>query len=196
MFIKFHKNCWSLLLESLWILLELNLLHVRLDRGDVYMTLIFWFMNMAYLSIYMTCQFLILWSEVRSVVSDSLQPHELYSPRNSPGQNTGVGSHSLPQAIFPTQGSNPGLPHCRWILYQLSPKGSPRILEWVAYPFSSRSSWPRNQNGVSCIAGRFFINWATRETLVSVFALFSQAVRALSHFSYWYSLLSFYSMGV
>ena len=48
---------------------------------------------------------------------------------NSPGQNTGVGSLSLLQGIFPTQGSNPGLPHCRWILYQLSHKGSPRILE-------------------------------------------------------------------
>ena len=46
---------------------------------------------------------------------------------------------------FPTQGSNPGLPHCRQILYQLSHKGSPRILEWVAYHFSSGSSRPRNQ---------------------------------------------------
>ena len=55
-------------------------------------------------------------SENRSVVSDSLQPHRLYRPWNSPGQNTGVGSHSLPQEIFPTQGSNPGLLHCRWIL--------------------------------------------------------------------------------
>ena len=44
------------------------------------------------------------------------------------------------QEILPMQGSNPGLPHCRQILYQLSHKGSPRILEWVAYPFSSRSS--------------------------------------------------------
>ena len=51
-------------------------------------------------------------------------------------QNTGVGSFSLLQGIFPTQGLNPGLPHCRWILYQLSHKGNPRILEWVAYPFS------------------------------------------------------------
>ena len=75
-----------------------------------------------------------------SVVSDSLRPHGLYSPWNSQGQNTGVGSLSLLQKIFPTQGSNPGLPHCRWILYQLSHKGSPRILEWVAYPFSSGSS--------------------------------------------------------
>ena len=43
---------------------------------------------------------------------------------NSPGQNTGVGSRSLLQGIFPTQGSNPGLPHCRQILYQLSHQGS------------------------------------------------------------------------
>ena len=46
--------------------------------------------------------------------------HGLYSPWNSPGQNTGVGSLFLLQGIFPTQGLNPGLPHCRWILYQLS----------------------------------------------------------------------------
>ena len=58
--------------------------------------------------------------ESHSIVSDSLWPHGLYSPWNSPGQNTGVGSHSLLQRIFPTQGSNPGLLHCRWILYQLS----------------------------------------------------------------------------
>ena len=49
----------------------------------------------------------------------------LYSPWNSPGQNTGVGSLSLLQRIFPPQGSNPGLWHCRQILYQLSHKGSP-----------------------------------------------------------------------
>ena len=55
-----------------------------------------------------------------------------YSPWNSPGQNTGVGSLSLLQEIFPTQGSNPGLLHCRRILYQLSHEGSPRILKWVA----------------------------------------------------------------
>ena len=90
-------------------------------------------------------------------------PHLLYGPWDSPGQNTGVGSLSLLQGIFPTQGSNPGLPHSRWILYQLSHKGSPRILEWVAYPFSSRSSQPRNRTRVSCIAGRFFTSWAMRE---------------------------------
>ena len=97
-----------------------------------------------------------------SVVSNSLRPHGV-SPWNSPGQNTGVGSLSLLQRIFPTQGSNPGLPYCRRILYQLSHKGSPRILEWVAYPFSSRSSRSRNQTGASCITGRFFTNWDMRE---------------------------------
>ena len=71
---------------------------------------------------------------------------------------------SLLQGIFPTQGSNPGLLHCRWILYQLSHQGSPRILEWVAFPFSSGSSWPRNWSGVSCIAGGFFTNWATKKS--------------------------------
>ena len=83
------------------------------------------------------------------------------------GQNTGVGSLSLLQGIFPTQGSNPGLPHCRQILYQLTHKGSPKILEWVAYLFSSGSSRPRNQTGVSCIAGGFFTSWATRKSLVN-----------------------------
>ena len=70
---------------------------------------------------------------------------------------------SLFQGFFPTQGPDPGLPHCRWILYQLSHKGSPRVLEWVVHPFSSGSSQPRNQTGVSCIAGIFFTNWAIRE---------------------------------
>ena len=59
-----------------------------------------------------------------SVVSDSLQPHGLCSPWSSPGKNTGVGSHSLLLGIFPTQGLNPGLPHCKWILCQLIHKRS------------------------------------------------------------------------
>ena len=121
---------------------------------------------------------LMLWSidgesESDSVMSDSLWPHGLYSPWNSPGQNIAVGSLSLLQGIFPTQGSNPGLPHCRRILYRLSPKGSPRILAWVAYPFSSGSSWPRNQTRVSCIAGEFFTNWANREAPVNTWFIHS-----------------------
>ena len=76
-----------------------------------------------------------------SVMSDSLRPHGLYSSPgssvhgDSPGKNTSVGCHALLQGIFPTQGSKPGLLHCRRIRYCLSHQGSPRILEWVAYPF-------------------------------------------------------------
>ena len=82
---------------------------------------------------------------------------------DSSGKNTGVGCRALLQGIFPIQGSNPGLPHCRQIPYPLSHQGSPRILDWVAYPFSRGSSWPRNQSRVSCIAGGFFTNWATSD---------------------------------
>ena len=60
--------------------------------------------------------------------------------KDSPGKNTGVGCHALLQGIFPTQGSNLSLPHCRQIFNQLSHKGSLRILEWVAYLFSRGSS--------------------------------------------------------
>ena len=84
----------------------------------------------------------------------------LCDPWNSPGQNTGMGS--LLQGLFPTKGLNPGLMHCGWILYQLSHKRSPRIR--VVFFFSRGSSWPRNRTRVSCIAGRFFTNWAMTTT--------------------------------
>ena len=75
---------------------------------------------------------MLLWIEVKwssSVVSDSLWPHRLgptrlLRPRDFPGKSTGVGCHFLLQRIFPTQGSNPGLPHCRQTLYHLSHQGS------------------------------------------------------------------------
>ena len=86
-------------------------------------------------------------------MSNSLRPHGLYSPWNSPGQNTGWVAVPL----------NPGLPGCRWVLYQLSHLEGPKILEWVDYPFSSGFSRPRNRTGVSCIASIFFTRWATRE---------------------------------
>ena len=95
------------------------------------------------------------WSESRS--ADSLWHHGLYSLWNSPGQNIGIGSFPLLQGIFPTQGSNPGLPHCWRILYQLSHKGSP------AYPFSRGSPRPRNWTRISCTARGFFPNWAIRD---------------------------------
>ena len=87
---------------------------------------------------------------------------------DSPGKNSGVDCHALLQGIFPTQGSNPDLPHCRWILYHLSHQGIPTILEWVNYPFSRRSSKPRNRIGVSCFAGGFFTSW---DTMIYIYSL-------------------------
>ena len=100
----------------------------------------------------------------KSLWSHGQGPARLLCPWNSPGKNTGVGCHFLLQEIFPTQRLNPGLPCCRQILYPLSHQGSPRILEWVAYPFSRGSSQPRNRTQVSHIAGRVFTLWAIRET--------------------------------
>ena len=76
--------------------------------------------------------------------SPTLQADSLPAEPQGKPENTGVGSLSLLQGIFPIQGLNPGLLHCRRILHQLSHKGSRRILEWVAYPFSRGSSRPRN----------------------------------------------------
>ena len=154
-----------------------------------------------------------LWSECHSVVSNSLQSHGLYSPWNSLNQNTGVGSLSLLQGIFPTQGSNPGLPHCRWILYQLSNHAAAAakslqscptlcnpmdytihgilqagILEWAAFPFSRGSSRPRDRTQVSCIAGRFFTSWATGKPRSSFWSSVSQP----SPFIIFRSVISFF----
>ena len=76
-------------------------------------------------------------SENHSVVSSPLQPHGLYSSWNSPGQNTGVGSRFLLHGIFPSQGSNPDLPHFRQILYPLSHRGSPGL----ALKYSHEIKW-------------------------------------------------------
>ena len=80
-------------------------------------------------------------SESHSVLSDSATPWNIQPMEIS------MGSLSLLQGIFPTQGSDPGLSHCRRVLYQLRHKASPRILEWVAYPFSGRSFWPGIEPG-------------------------------------------------
>ena len=127
-----------------------------------------------------------------SVVSDSFQPcrlqaTRLFCPRDSPGKNTGMGYHFLFWGIFPTQGLNLSHLHVlRWTWLAISssrgssqlriePRSptlqvdslpaerSPRTLEWVAIPFSSGSSQPRNLTGVSCITGGFFTSWATGE---------------------------------
>ena len=64
-----------------------------------------------------------LLSRAQLCVTPCVQPTRLLCPWDSPGQNTGVGFHALLQGIFPTQGSNPGLLHCRQILYCLSYQG-------------------------------------------------------------------------
>ena len=85
-----------------------------------------------------------------SVMSDSLWPQRLQSTRNpwnSPGKNTGVGRHSLLHGIFPTQDSDLGLLHCRWILYHLSHQGSTKIFIFWLHPLSmwDLSSLTRDQ---------------------------------------------------
>ena len=95
---------------------------------------------------------------IHSVVSDSLsshglQPTRLLCPWNSPGKNAGVGSHSFLQGIFPTQGWNLGLLHCRHILYRLSHEESP---------------WTRDQTLVPCIGRLILIHCATREVLKNI----------------------------
>ena len=122
-----------------------------------------------------------------TVMSDSLQPHGLWLPGFSvhgifPDKNTGVGSCSLLQGIFPIQGSNPGLSHCRWILNQLSHQGSPRILAWsgdyspvlahglqelshmgLVSPQHVGSSQIRDQTHFPCVGRQILYHWATRE---------------------------------
>ena len=75
-------------------------------------------------------------SVCHSVISDSLQSHglqptRLLHPQNSTGKNTGMGRHALLQGIFPTQGLNLSLQHCRQILYHLSPQGSPHPMRKI-----------------------------------------------------------------
>ena len=110
--------------------------------------------SLCYTCMWACCQFshvwlfAIPWTEARLLCS-----------WDSPGSNTGVGCHFLLQGIFPTQGWNPGLLHCRQILYQLSHKGSPRILgvgslsllQWI---FPTQES---NQGLLHC---RQETNWA------------------------------------
>ena len=125
----------------------------------------------------------------RSVLSDSLQPRglqpvRLLCPWDAPGQNTRAGCHALLQGIFPTRGWNPGLPHCRRILYCLSHEGTPWIQEWVAYPSSKGSSQPRNWTMVSCAVGRLFTRWATREALSNLKYAFNLTREKVTSFGY------------
>ena len=103
-------------------------------------------------------------------VAQSCQTHGLYSPWNSPSQDTGVDSFSFLQGTFPNQGSNPGIPHCRQIHYKLSHQGSPRILD---------PPDPGIKPGSPALQVDFFTNWATREEVVTANTLFQQHKRRL-----------------
>ena len=70
-----------------------------------------------------------LLSHVQLLGPHGLQPPRLLSPWDSPGENTGAGSHSLLQGIFLTQGSNPGLQHCRWTLCRLTTGEASNVLK-------------------------------------------------------------------
>ena len=107
-------------------------------------------------------------SENSSVMSDSLWPHGLYGPWNSTGQNTGVGSLSLLQGIFPTQGLNPGL---STLQADSLPAETQAQEYWNGYSIPSPGDLPDQEDPgswtrVSCTAGRFFTNWAIREDLI------------------------------
>ena len=123
-------------------------------------------------------------SESHSVVPNSLQPHGLYSPWNSPGQNTGMGSFSLLQWVFPTQGLNLSLPHCGRILYQPSHQGSPQgqlARCWQMGPSTRWFHWNSTSQSVgsnSCVSESpcillkhiilKFYSWSAESEMLSV----------------------------
>ena len=156
---KLHRQNFSLFREASALLIGLWTDWIRLIQIIE--------INLTYLkpSDYWLCVVLGLVAQLCPTLCDPMDcsPPGSSVLRDSPGKNTRLGCHALLQGIFPIQGFNPGLLHCRQILYHLSHHGSPRILERVANSFSRGTSSPRNQTGVSCIAGGFFISWATRE---------------------------------
>ena len=92
-------------------------------------------------------------------------PMEPYSPWNSPGQNTGVGSLSLLHGIFPTQGSNPRFPALQADSLPAEPQGKPKNTGMGSLSLLQQIFPTRNWTRVSCIASGFFTNWAMREAL-------------------------------
>ena len=115
-----------------------------------------------------------------SVVSNSLQPHGLSSMEFS--RQEYWSGYPLPSpGDLPNPEIEPGHSHCRQILYCLSHQRSLRIRDWVAYIFSKGSYWPRNRAEVSCIEGRFFTSWATREASLSLLVFKIMTVIMVSH---------------
>ena len=139
--VNWRKLLWKEVFLNEWMKLEAKLVLKSLARSTQQG---FSFQAPQKESAQKVCQQVWKWKSL--IVSHFLRSHGLYSPWNSLGQNTGVGSLSILQGIFPNQELNPGFPYCRQILYQLSHKGSPRILE----SFSSGSSWPWILYQLSC----------------------------------------------
>ena len=112
-----------------------------------------------------------MWSESHLGMSDSLlQPARFLCPWNSPGQNARMESCSFSRRSSQARDRDPV--SCIALDFLLSEhQGSPRILEWVAYPFSRGTSWLRNRTGVSYIAGGLFISWATRNPTANAMRL-------------------------
>ena len=108
-----------------------------------------------------------------SVMSNSLDPMDCSLPgssvhRDSPGKNTRGSYHALLQGIFPTQGLNSGLPHCRWILYHLNHQGSPR--KWVGNLSLLQGIFPTQESNWILLHSRwFFTSWTTREGLKCIY---------------------------
>ena len=120
LFIFFNERCWLVLTDAT----KSNIPIPRTNKDWLHLT-----------CVYLVAQ---LYATFCNPMDCSLPGSSLHG--HSPVKNTGVGCHALFQGIFPTQESNPRLPHCRQTLYRLSHQGSPGILERVAYPFSRGSS--------------------------------------------------------
>ena len=115
------------------------------------------------------------WLKVTQLCPTLLRPHGLYSPWNSPGQNTGVGSLSLLHGFFPTQGLNPGLLHCRWILYHLRYQGSQSLKSRLA-------------DNISRVILSKFLYWC-----INVVSTYLWVVRCMWFYSCAFCFLNFYS---
>ena len=130
--------------------------------------------------------------EFLSITSPWTVVHQALCPWGFSGQEYWSGLLCLPPGDLPNPGIEPWSPALRWILYHLSNQESPRILEWIAYPFSKGSFLPRNQTRVCCIAGGFFTRWATREALyLSKSCNFSVLLDIWENLREWVFVISF-----
>ena len=104
-------------------------------------------------------------------VSDSLWRHGVYSPWNSPGQNTGVGSRSFSMGSSQPRNRSRS-PTLQADSLPAKPPGNPKNTGVGSLFLLQRSSGPRKRTGVSCIAGGFFTSWATSEAIQILKMLF------------------------